>query len=148
MNNDFDKMLNGIKKLSGEKTNVDILKENMPRVYSELIEYINANFHTPNYTPDERINEWSPKEVVEAWCNWNGIYGYHGTIIELMEILPTKEVKRKYKVTFSAEGATSGYIMLTDKEAEIIRKVTNTSNWDSICEDDPYSGSFYIELAE
>ena len=52
--------------------------------------------------------------------------------------------KKYYRVSLSAEGWSDGYMLLTQEEAELIRKATNCNNW-ILPELDSWSGSFFID---
>lgn len=60
------------------------------------------------------------------------------------------DVKKKYYViNGGSEGYSKGTIFLTEAEAELINKVSNKENWDTIIEDDnDYEGSTHVELVE
>lgn len=59
------------------------------------------------------------------------------------------DVKKKYYVSNEgSEGRSIGTIFLTEAEAELINKVSNKENWDTIIEDDGYEGYTYVFLAE
>lgn len=60
-----------------------------------------------------------------------------------------KDVKRKYRVNnCGSEGCSRGTIFLTEAEAELINRVSDKRNWDTIISDDDYDGSTYVWLEE
>ena len=56
------------------------------------------------------------------------------------------EQKYWYKVGLYAEGQTTGWVRLTEKQAEIIAFTSNSNNW-ILVDDESYSGSFGIDLS-
>lgn len=60
-----------------------------------------------------------------------------------------KEKKYRYRVCQSADGYTTGTILLTKAQAEVVEFVTNPNNWDNL-EVESYSGGFgiYIDNSE
>ena len=58
-----------------------------------------------------------------------------------------EEKKYRYHVCQSAEGYTTGTILLTKAQAEAVEFATNTKNWDNLYEDS-YSGGFNIYIDE
>ena len=59
------------------------------------------------------------------------------------------DVKKKYYVNnCGSEGCSTGIIFLTEAEAELINRVSNKENWDTIIDDDDYQGCTYVFLAE
>ena len=59
------------------------------------------------------------------------------------------DVKKKYYVrNCGSEGYSLGIIFLTEAEAELINRVSNKENWDTIIDDDDYQGCTYVFLAE
>lgn len=60
-----------------------------------------------------------------------------------------KEKKYRYRVYQSAEGCTTGTVLLTKAQAEVVEFVTNPNNWDNL-EVESYSGDFgiYIDSPE
>jgi len=56
--------------------------------------------------------------------------------------------KKYYVVNGGSEGYSKGTIFLTEAEAELINKVSNKKNWDTIIEDDDYDGSTYVWLVK
>jgi hypothetical protein len=60
-----------------------------------------------------------------------------------------KDVKKKYRVFNSgSEGMSIGIIFLTEAEAELINRVSDKENWDTIIDDDGYDGQTYVRLYE
>ena len=57
--------------------------------------------------------------------------------------------EKKYKccLSLSAEGETTGTMMLTKEEYEIVKRVTDPSNWDDV-EWESWCGSFFINMEE
>lgn len=51
-----------------------------------------------------------------------------------------------YLVGDNAEGCSGGWVKLTEEEANLIAYVSDRSNWNRSY-DEPYSGSFGIDLA-
>lgn len=58
-------------------------------------------------------------------------------------------MNKKYKcdLMVSAEESTTGTMMLTKEEYEIVKRVTDISNWDDL-DYGPWSGNFSIEFEE
>lgn len=56
-----------------------------------------------------------------------------------------QEKKYRYRVCQSAEGYTTGTILLTKAQADTVEFATNTDNWDNLYEES-YSGNFSISL--
>lgn len=60
----------------------------------------------------------------------------------------TKEEKKyRYHVCQSAEGYTTGTILLTKAQADAVEFATNTNNWDNLYEES-FSGDFSISIDE
>lgn len=60
----------------------------------------------------------------------------------------TKEEKKyRYRVCQSAEGYTTGTILLTKAQADAVEFATNTNNWDNLYEES-FSGDFSICIDE
>lgn len=60
----------------------------------------------------------------------------------------TKEEKKyRYHVCQSADGYTTGTILLTKAQAEAVEFATNSNNWDNLYEES-FSGDFSISLDE
>ena len=55
------------------------------------------------------------------------------------------EKKYRYRVCQSAEGYTTGTILLTKAQAAAVEFATNTNNWDNLYEES-YSGCFGIDI--
>ncbi len=55
--------------------------------------------------------------------------------------------KYKCKLFLSAEGEATGYMYLTKKEYEFVKKVSDTTNWQDFS-DEGYSGNFSIYCKE
>lgn len=53
--------------------------------------------------------------------------------------------KYKYDVCLSADGVTTGIVVLTKEQANIVDYATNISNWDDV-EAEEYSGLFSIDI--
>ena len=70
------------------------------------------------------------KEAIEHWNR---------------RVEPLEEKKYKYHIYKSAEGCTSGSVILTKKEAMLINSVLNTSNWSDL-EEESWSGSCWIDI--
>ena len=63
--------------------------------------------------------------------------------------LHKKDVKKKYRIeNCGTEGCSSGTIFLTKAEAELINRVSDKKNWDTIIDDDDYDGSTHAWLEE
>ena len=58
--------------------------------------------------------------------------------------ISNSETKFYFAVGTSEEGYSGGYVLLTQKEADIVAFATNYDNWKNSY-DEGYSGSFYIE---
>lgn len=58
-----------------------------------------------------------------------------------------EEKKYRYHVCQSAEGYTTGTILLTKAQAEAVEFATNSNNWDNLYEES-FSGDFSISLDE
>jgi len=59
------------------------------------------------------------------------------------------DTKKKYYVyNNGSEGYSKGTIFLTEAEAELINKVSNKENWDTIIDDDGYDGCTNVYLVE
>lgn len=59
------------------------------------------------------------------------------------------DVKKKYYVyNCGSEGYSTGTIFLTEAEAELINRVSNKKNWDTVIDDDDYDGSTHVELVK
>lgn len=58
-----------------------------------------------------------------------------------------EEKKYKCHLTLSAEGVTTGTMMLTKEEYEIVKRVTDPSKWDDL-EWESWCGSFSISMEE
>lgn len=80
-----------------------------------------------------------------------------GDIPEFLEVFSNvsekedkiSDTKKKYYVNnCGSEGWSIGTIFLTEAEAELINRVSNKENWDTIIEDDDYEGTTHVELAE
>ena len=56
-----------------------------------------------------------------------------------------EEKKYRYNVCQSAEGCTTGTILLTKTQAAAVEFATDTDNWDNLYEES-YSGNFSISL--
>lgn len=56
-----------------------------------------------------------------------------------------EEKKYRYHVCQSAEGYTTGTILLTKAQADAVVFATNTNNWDNLYEES-YSGGFGIDI--
>ena len=56
-----------------------------------------------------------------------------------------EEKKYRYHVCQSAEGFTTGTILLTKAQAAALEFATNTNNWDNLYEES-YSGGFGIDI--
>lgn len=58
-------------------------------------------------------------------------------------------MSKKYKcdLALSAEGDATGCMYLTREEYDIVKKVTNTANWENF-EDEGWSGRFIIYCEE
>ena len=56
-----------------------------------------------------------------------------------------EEKKYRYRVYQSAEGYTTGTVLLTKAQAEAVEFATNSNNWDNLYEES-YSGSFGIDI--
>lgn len=55
--------------------------------------------------------------------------------------------KHAYLVGTLAEGASDGYVYLTEREASIVYYATNKANWVD-AHDDGYSGEFFIDTEQ
>lgn len=55
------------------------------------------------------------------------------------------EKKYRYRVCQSAEGCTTGTVLLTKAQAEAVRVATDIIYWDDL-EEESYSGSFCIDI--
>ena len=69
--------------------------------------------------------------------------------VKAVEILDnaTSGVKKKYHVfNRGSEGMSNGTIFLTESEAELINKVSDMENWDTIIGEDLFDGKTYVEL--
>ena len=55
------------------------------------------------------------------------------------------EKKYRYRVCQSAEGCTTGTVLLTKAQAEAVRFATDIIYWDNL-EEESYSGSFCIDI--
>lgn len=53
--------------------------------------------------------------------------------------------KYKYRISYSAEGVTSGTINLTKKEAQIVAYALDTANWENL-EEELYSGECTLDV--
>lgn len=58
-----------------------------------------------------------------------------------------EETKYRYRVCQSAEGWTTGTVLLTKAQAEAVEFATNTDNWDNL-DVESYSGDFSIYIDE
>lgn len=58
-----------------------------------------------------------------------------------------EEKKYRYRVCQSADGYTTGTILLTKAQAEAVEFATNSNNWDNLYEES-FSGDFSISLDE
>lgn len=58
-----------------------------------------------------------------------------------------EEKKYRYHVCQSAEGCTTGTVLLTKAQAEAVEFATNTKNWDNL-DVEKYSGDFSIYIDE
>ena len=58
-----------------------------------------------------------------------------------------EEKKYRYHVCQSAEGCTTGTVLLTKAQAEAVEFATNTKNWDNL-DVENYSGDFSIYIDE
>ena len=58
-----------------------------------------------------------------------------------------EEKKYRYRVCQSAEGYTTGTVLLTKAQAEAVEFATNTDNWDNL-DVESYSGDFSIYIDE
>lgn len=58
-----------------------------------------------------------------------------------------EEKKYRYHVCQSAEGYTTGTILLTKAQADAVEFATNTNNWDNLYEES-FSGDFSISIDE
>ena len=58
-----------------------------------------------------------------------------------------EEKKYRYRVCQSAEGWTTGTVLLTKAQAEAVEFATNTDNWDNL-DVESYSGDFSIYIDE
>lgn len=58
-----------------------------------------------------------------------------------------QEKKYRYHVCQSADGYTTGTILLTKAQAEAVEFATNSNNWDNLYEES-FSGDFSISLDE
>lgn len=58
-----------------------------------------------------------------------------------------EEKKYRYRVCQSAEGWTTGTVLLTKAQAEAVEFATNTKNWDNL-DVESYSGDFSIYIDE
>ena len=56
-----------------------------------------------------------------------------------------EEKKYRYRVCQSAEGWTTGTVLLTKAQAEAVEFATNTNNWDNL-DVESYSGDFSIYI--
>lgn len=56
-----------------------------------------------------------------------------------------EEKKYRYRVCQSAEGCTTGTVLLTKAQAEAVEFATNPNNWDNLYEES-YSGGFGIDI--
>lgn len=56
-----------------------------------------------------------------------------------------EDKKYRYHVCQSAEGCTTGTILLTKAQAAAVEFATNTNNWDNI-DVESYSGGFGIDI--
>lgn len=56
-----------------------------------------------------------------------------------------EEKKYRYHVCQSAEGCTTGTVLLTKAQAEAVEFATNTNNWDNL-DVESYSGDFSIYI--
>ena len=66
------------------------------------------------------------------------------TLLGIASAINTSD-KKGYRLTYSAEGDTTGIVMLTDAEAALVAKVTDTNNWLAV-EQKGYSGYLKIDL--
>ena len=55
-----------------------------------------------------------------------------------------KSIKKYYSVFLSAEDYTTGFVRLTQEEADLVARVTNIENWEYL-DANPYSGYFGID---
>lgn len=58
-----------------------------------------------------------------------------------------EEKKHRYHVCQSAEGYTTGTILLTKAQADVVEFATNINNWDNL-DEESYSGDFSIYIDE
>lgn len=58
-----------------------------------------------------------------------------------------EEKKYRYHVCQSAEGYTTGSVLLTKAQADAVDFATNTNNWDNL-DEESYSGGFSIYIDE
>ena len=57
-----------------------------------------------------------------------------------------RDVKKKYYVhNIGSEGQSTGTIFLTESEAELINRVSDKRNWDTIISDEDCDGFTYVE---
>lgn len=56
-----------------------------------------------------------------------------------------EEKKYRYHVCQSAEGCTTGTVLLTKAQADVVDFATNTNNWDNL-DEESYSGGFSIYI--
>lgn len=56
-----------------------------------------------------------------------------------------EEKKYRYHVCQSAEGCTTGTVLLTKAQADAVDFATNTNNWDNL-DEESYSGGFSIYI--
>lgn len=88
--------------------NVDVLRE--CRFYGDVHDYLIENNVCDNDGIDDYINHMSRTEIIEAYLNWNGIYGYTDMIVALVASLLNPQYDDIYEVDFDDCDCNGNYI--------------------------------------
>lgn len=116
--------------------------------FFELEPIIDMNHCTIRGKDNIVINYYRHQEVVDNsdvisfTCDefgYNVVIDYDG-----MKFDPRKEYY--FRVSQIAEGVTSGYVKLTHEQAQAVEFACDRDNWRRLDSDDPWSGSFSIDM--
>ena len=100
-----------------------------------------------NNNLDAILQTYNDTTVPTTWVMDNAVDFHVGFVHGIRKAIEELRSQKKYwyKVIQSAEGRSYGWVHLTEDEAALIAKVSDSNNWIN-SEIDDWSGSFWIEL--
>ena len=125
------------------KTNLDIIRQMSDD------EIVDLMFDTTKYFSCEKCRKMRGEQTNSIFCDCQE--DCRSLIKQWLYMNADDETSqiKKYKcdLCLDAEDWTTGTMMLTKEEYEIVKRVTDISNWDDL-EEGSWSGHFYISCEE